>query len=31
MIPESFADGGDLVGLATVLGFASAFFLTTIS
>ena len=30
MIPEAFADGGDLVGLATVLGFASAFFLTTI-
>ena len=22
MIPEAFADGGDLVGLATVLGFA---------
>ena len=31
MIPEAFADGGDLVGLATVLGFASAFFLTNIS
>jgi ZIP family zinc transporter len=31
MIPEAFADGGDLVGLATVLGFASAFFLTRIS
>jgi ZIP family zinc transporter len=31
MIPEAFADGGDLVGLVTVLGFASAFFLTTIS
>jgi zinc transporter, ZIP family len=31
MIPEAFADGGDLVGLATVLGFAAAFFLTTIS
>jgi ZIP family zinc transporter len=30
MIPEAFADGGDLVGLATVLGFASAFFLTKI-
>lgn len=31
MIPEAFADGGDLVGLATVLGFAAAFFLTSIS
>jgi zinc transporter, ZIP family len=31
MIPEAFADGGDLVGLATVLGFAAAFFLTTVS
>jgi ZIP family zinc transporter len=31
MIPEAFADGGDLVGLATVLGFASAFFLTTLA
>jgi ZIP family zinc transporter len=31
MIPEAFSDGGDLVGLATVLGFASAFFLTRIS
>ena len=31
MIPEAFTDAGDLVGLATVLGFASAFFLTTIS
>lgn len=31
MIPEAFADGGNLVGLATVLGFASAFFLTSIS
>jgi ZIP family zinc transporter len=31
MIPEAFTDGGDRVGLATVLGFAAAFFLTTIS
>jgi ZIP family zinc transporter len=31
MIPEAFADGGDLVGLATVLGFAAAFFLTTVT
>jgi ZIP family zinc transporter len=31
MIPEAFADGGDRVGLATVLGFAAAFFLTSIS
>ena len=30
MIPEAFADGGDLVGLATVLGFAAAFFLTKV-
>jgi ZIP family zinc transporter len=31
MIPEAFADGGDLVGLATVLGFATAFFLNRVS
>ncbi len=31
MIPEAFADGGDLVGLATVLGFAAAYFLTKVS
>ncbi|MEP7040826.1 MAG: ZIP family zinc transporter [Chloroflexota bacterium] len=31
MIPEAFADGGDLTGLATVFGFATAFLLTTIS
>jgi len=31
MIPESFAAGGDLVGLATVLGFATAFFLNRAS
>ena len=31
MIPEAFADGGDLTGLATVLGFATAFLLTTVS
>jgi zinc transporter, ZIP family len=31
MIPEAFADGGNLVGLVTVLGFASAFFLTSIN
>ena len=30
MIPEAFADGGNLVGLATVLGFAAAFFLTKV-
>lgn len=30
MIPEAFADGGNQVGLATVLGFAAAFFLTKI-
>ncbi|HJP72215.1 MAG TPA: ZIP family zinc transporter [Candidatus Limnocylindria bacterium] len=28
MIPEAFEDGGDWVGLATVLGFASAFLLS---
>ena len=28
MFPEAFANGGDLVGLATVLGFAMAFFLS---
>ena len=31
MIPEAFADGGDLVGLATVLGFATAFFLNRVT
>jgi zinc transporter, ZIP family len=31
MIPEAFADGGDLTGLATVLGFALAFLLSTVS
>ena len=31
MIPEAFADGGDLSGLATVFGFATAFLLTTVS
>jgi hypothetical protein len=31
MIPEAFSDGGDLVGLATVLGFAAAFFLNRVS
>ena len=31
MIPEAFADGGDLVGMATVLGFATAFFLNRVS
>lgn len=29
MIPEAFSGGGDQVGLATVLGFAIAFFLST--
>jgi len=31
MIPEAFADGGDLTGLATVLGFALAFLLSAVS
>jgi zinc transporter, ZIP family len=31
MIPEAFADGGDLTGLATVFGFALAFMLTKVS
>jgi ZIP family zinc transporter len=31
MIPEAFADGGNWTGLATVLGFASAFFLSRVS
>jgi ZIP family zinc transporter len=31
MIPEAFGEGGELVGLATVLGFATAFFLTRVS
>jgi len=31
MIPEAFSDGGDLVGLATVMGFALAFFLNRVS
>lgn len=31
MIPEAFADGGDLTGLATVFGFALAFLLSTVS
>jgi ZIP family zinc transporter len=30
LIPEAFADGGDLTGLATVFGFATAFLLTTV-
>ena len=30
MMPEAFENGGDAVGLATVLGFATAFFLSTI-
>lgn len=29
MIPEAFANGGDLAGLATALGFATAFLLST--
>ncbi|MCW2999565.1 MAG: putative integral rane protein [Solirubrobacterales bacterium] len=29
MMPEAFAEGGDLVGLVTVLGFAGAFVLST--
>ena len=31
MIPEAFAEGGDLTGLATVFGFAMAFLLSTVS
>lgn len=31
MIPEAFADGRDLTGLATVFGFATAFLLTTVT
>jgi ZIP family zinc transporter len=31
MIPEAFADGGSLTGLATVLGFALAFLLSTVA
>ena len=31
MIPEAFADGGDLTGLATVFGFALAFLLSQVS
>jgi ZIP family zinc transporter len=31
MIPEAFAEGGDLVGLATVSGFALAFLLSTVT
>ena len=31
MIPEAFAEGGDLVGLATVSGFAMAFLLSTVT
>lgn len=31
MIPEAYADGGDLTGLATVFGFATAFLLTMVS
>jgi len=29
MIPEAFENGGDLAGLATTLGFAAAFLLST--
>ncbi len=31
MIPEAYGDGGDLTGLATVLGFATAFLLSTVT
>lgn len=31
MVPEAYADGGDLTGLATVFGFAAAFLLTKVS
>jgi len=31
MIPEAFADGGDLTGLATVFGFALAYLLSKVS
>ena len=30
-IPEAFADGGDLTGLATVFGFAVAFLVSTLA
>lgn len=30
MIPEAFEDGGNMVGLSTVLGFAAAFFMTKV-
>ena len=30
MMPEAFEDGGALVGLVTVLGFALAFLLSTL-
>lgn len=31
MVPEAYADGGDLTGLATVFGFAAAFLLSKVS
>ncbi len=31
MIPEAYADGGSLIGLATAFGFAAAFLLTKVS
>jgi len=31
MVPEAFADGGDLTGLATVFGFAATFLLSKVS
>jgi len=31
MIPEAFHEGGDSVGLATVMGFAAAFLLSRVS
>lgn len=31
MVPEAYADGGDAAGLATVLGFSVAFFLSKVS
>jgi len=31
MMPEAFEYGGDLVGLATTLGFASAFLLAVVT
>jgi hypothetical protein len=31
MVPEAYADAGDLTGLATVFGFAATFLLSKVS